>query len=42
MVFNFFTACVMFNFSAYDTVKKVVAYLPAVGIGTGYGLPQER
>lgn len=36
------TACVMFNFTDFETVKKVVSLLPPVGIGTGYGLPQER
>jgi len=33
---------VMFNFSDPDVMKKIVACLPRVGIGTGYGLPQDR
>ncbi|NWJ02011.1 LRBA protein, partial [Crypturellus undulatus] len=33
---------VMFNFPDQATVKKVVNCLPAVGIGTGFGLPQTR
>ncbi|XP_077976450.1 neurobeachin-like isoform X2 [Styela clava] len=31
---------VMFNFPEQATMKKVVNFLPKVGIGTGYGLPQ--
>ncbi|KAM5229945.1 lipopolysaccharide-responsive and beige-like anchor protein isoform 2-T3 [Hipposideros larvatus] len=33
---------VMFNFPDPATVKKVVNYLPRVGIGTCFGLPQTR
>ncbi|XP_006884567.1 PREDICTED: lipopolysaccharide-responsive and beige-like anchor protein [Elephantulus edwardii] len=33
---------VMFNFPDSSTVKKVVNYLPRVGIGTSFGLPQTR
>uniref|UniRef100_A0A8C0LSA0 Lipopolysaccharide-responsive and beige-like anchor protein n=1 Tax=Canis lupus dingo TaxID=286419 RepID=A0A8C0LSA0_CANLU len=33
---------VMFNFPDPATVKKVVNYLPRVGIGTSFGLPQTR
>ncbi|XP_012922675.1 lipopolysaccharide-responsive and beige-like anchor protein isoform X5 [Heterocephalus glaber] len=33
---------VMFNFPDTATVKKVVNYLPRVGIGTSFGLPQTR
>uniref|UniRef100_A0A8D2AGY0 Neurobeachin n=1 Tax=Sus scrofa TaxID=9823 RepID=A0A8D2AGY0_PIG len=33
---------VMFNFPDSATVKKVVNYLPRVGIGTSFGLPQTR
>ncbi|KAF7244103.1 Lipopolysaccharide-responsive and beige-like anchor protein, partial [Varanus komodoensis] len=33
---------VMFNFPDSATVKKVVKYLPRVGIGSSYGLPQTR
>ena len=35
-------ASVMFAFSDHATVKKVVRALPAVGIGTKYGIPQSR
>lgn len=33
---------IMFNFPDPATVKKVVNYLPRVGIGTCFGLPQTR
>uniref|UniRef100_A0A914GZ52 Putative neurobeachin homolog n=1 Tax=Globodera rostochiensis TaxID=31243 RepID=A0A914GZ52_GLORO len=33
---------VMFAFPDHDTVKKVVAHLPRVGVGVKYGLPQNR
>nr|XP_027200163.1 neurobeachin-like [Dermatophagoides pteronyssinus] len=33
---------IMFAFSDYETVKKVVRYLPAVGVGVKYGIPQSR
>ncbi|ERE91891.1 lipopolysaccharide-responsive and beige-like anchor protein [Cricetulus griseus] len=33
---------VMFNFPDTATVKKVVNYLPRVGVGTSFGLPQTR
>ncbi|XP_066137124.1 lipopolysaccharide-responsive and beige-like anchor protein isoform X4 [Saccopteryx bilineata] len=33
---------VMFNFPDPATVKKVVNYLPRVGVGTCFGLPQTR
>ncbi|XP_076003760.1 lipopolysaccharide-responsive and beige-like anchor protein isoform X3 [Genypterus blacodes] len=33
---------VMFNFQDAATVKKVVHYLPRVGVGTNFGLPQTR
>lgn len=33
---------VMFNFPDSATVKKVVNYLPRVGVGTSFGLPQTR
>ncbi|XP_036046730.1 lipopolysaccharide-responsive and beige-like anchor protein isoform X3 [Onychomys torridus] len=33
---------VMFNFPDPATVKKVVNYLPRVGVGTSFGLPQTR
>uniref|UniRef100_A0A8C3YIH2 Lipopolysaccharide-responsive and beige-like anchor protein n=1 Tax=Catagonus wagneri TaxID=51154 RepID=A0A8C3YIH2_9CETA len=33
---------IMFNFPDSATVKKVVNYLPRVGIGTSFGLPQTR
>ncbi|XP_037353342.1 lipopolysaccharide-responsive and beige-like anchor protein isoform X2 [Talpa occidentalis] len=33
---------IMFNFPDPATVKKVVNYLPRVGIGTSFGLPQTR
>ncbi|KAL3070168.1 hypothetical protein niasHS_016877 [Heterodera schachtii] len=32
----------MFAFPDYETVKKVVAHLPRVGVGVKYGLPQNR
>uniref|UniRef100_H2YT44 BEACH domain-containing protein n=1 Tax=Ciona savignyi TaxID=51511 RepID=H2YT44_CIOSA len=34
--------CIMFNYPDADVMKKVVNYLPRVGIGTGCGLPQAR
>uniref|UniRef100_F6X056 Uncharacterized protein n=1 Tax=Ciona intestinalis TaxID=7719 RepID=F6X056_CIOIN len=34
--------CIMFNYPDVDIMKKVVNYLPRVGIGTGCGLPQAR
>lgn len=37
-----FAASVMLAFNEYATVKKVVRALPAVGIGTKYGIPQSR
>lgn len=33
---------VMFAFSDFDTVKRVVKYLPPVGVGIKYGIPQSR
>ncbi|XP_054153239.1 neurobeachin-like isoform X2 [Oppia nitens] len=33
---------IMFAFADYDTVKKVVKYLPPVGVGVKYGIPQSR
>ena len=33
---------IMFAFSDMDTVKKVVRYLPPVGVGVKYGIPQSR
>lgn len=33
---------VMFAFSDFDTVKKVVRFLPPVGVGIKYGIPQSR
>nr|AYV89248.1 lipopolysaccharide-responsive and beige-like anchor [Tetranychus evansi] len=33
---------VMFVFPDSETVKKVVKYLPAVGVGVKYGIPQSR
>lgn len=33
---------VMFNFPDAATVRKVVNYLPRVGVGTSFGLPQTR
>ncbi|KAH9516818.1 hypothetical protein DERF_007537 [Dermatophagoides farinae] len=33
---------IMFAFSDFETVKKVVRYLPAVGVGVKYGIPQSR
>lgn len=33
---------VMFAFSDYDTVKRAVKYLPPVGVGIKYGIPQSR
>ncbi|XP_075806470.1 lipopolysaccharide-responsive and beige-like anchor protein isoform X2 [Microtus pennsylvanicus] len=33
---------VMFNFPDPATVRKVVNYLPRVGVGTSFGLPQTR
>lgn len=33
---------VMFVFSELETVKKVVKYLPPVGVGVKYGIPQAR
>ena len=36
------TASVMFNLPDRATVKKAVYSLPRVGVGTSYGLPQDR
>ena len=33
---------VMFAFADFETVKKVIKYLPAVGIGIKYGISQSR
>ena len=33
---------IMFAFADYETVKKVVKYLPPVGVGVKYGIPQSR
>jgi hypothetical protein len=33
---------IMFAFSDFDTVKKVIKYLPPVGVGVKYGIPQSR
>ncbi|XP_017477250.1 PREDICTED: lipopolysaccharide-responsive and beige-like anchor protein [Rhagoletis zephyria] len=33
---------VMFAFADFDTVKKVVRYLPPVGVGVKYGISQSR
>uniref|UniRef100_A0A0N5AYU9 Putative neurobeachin homolog n=1 Tax=Syphacia muris TaxID=451379 RepID=A0A0N5AYU9_9BILA len=33
---------IMFAFANEDTVRKVVDYLPRVGVGVKYGLPQSR
>jgi len=33
---------VMFAFSDFDTVKRVIKYLPPVGVGIKYGIPQSR
>ncbi|CAG2101375.1 unnamed protein product [Medioppia subpectinata] len=33
---------IMFAFVDYETVKKVVKYLPPVGVGVKYGIPQSR
>ncbi|VDK31748.1 unnamed protein product, partial [Gongylonema pulchrum] len=33
---------IMFAFADEDTVRKVVDYLPRVGVGVKYGLPQSR
>lgn len=38
----FSIVAVMFNFPDPATVKKVVNYLPRVGVGTCFGLPQTR
>jgi hypothetical protein len=38
----FVLVAVMFNFPDPATVKKVVNYLPRVGVGTSFGLPQTR
>lgn len=32
----------MFAFENNETVKKIVAYLPAVGVGATYGIPRTR
>lgn len=37
-----FVAAIMFAFANEDTVRKVVEYLPRVGVGVKYGLPQSR
>lgn len=39
---SLFTASVLFNFPDQATVKKVIYSLPRVGVGTSYGLPQDR
>jgi hypothetical protein len=36
------SASVMFAFPDRQIVKKVVNYLPRVGVGGRYGLPQQR
>ena len=33
---------VMFAFADFETVKKVIKYLPPVGVGVKYGIPQSR
>lgn len=33
---------VMFAFSDFDTVKRAIKYLPPVGVGIKYGIPQSR
>ena len=35
-------ASVMFTFADRSIVKKVVSFLPRVGVGSRYGLPQQR
>jgi len=37
-----FIASVMFAFTDRSIVKKVVNFLPRVGVGGRYGLPQQR
>lgn len=32
----------MFAFENHETVKKIVSYLPAVGVGPNYGIPRTR
>ena len=32
----------MFAFDNHETVKKIVSYLPAVGVGPNYGIPRTR
>ena len=32
----------MFAFDNHEIVKKVVQYLPPVGVGPNYGLPRAR
>ena len=32
----------MFAFENHETVKKIVSYLPAVGVGPSYGIPRTR
>ncbi len=32
----------MFAFDSHETVKKIIQFLPAVGIGPTYGLPRTR
>ena len=32
----------MFAFESHETVKKMVQYLPAVGIGPNFGIPRTR
>lgn len=36
------SAAIMFAFPNQEIVKKVVEYLPRVGVGVKYGLPQSR
>ena len=33
---------IMFAFADFDTVKKVIKFLPPVGVGVKYGIPQSR
>jgi hypothetical protein len=39
---EFFLASVMLAFADRSVVKKVVNFLPRVGVGGRYGLPQQR
>lgn len=38
----FIVASVMFAFNDRSIVKRVVSFLPRVGVGARYGLPQQR